>query len=193
MSIPIELYYDFVSPYSYFAFAQREQIRAKTGRFISMKPVYVGDIMKQVGNVPTSITCKAKRRYLGHDVARWARKLRVPLMSHPKFGAFSTAPLIKAALRAGDDVEAFSVAAFAAVWAEQAPLDDDVAMREWLAAKDARFARYWDEREDMTAALAARVSEAVERGAFGVPYFHTDKGDFFGNDRLDFLLEALAA
>jgi 2-hydroxychromene-2-carboxylate isomerase len=193
MSEPIHFYYDFISPYSYFAFTQRDEIRDRTGRELHLKPVYVGDIMKQVGNVPTSITCPAKRAYLGQDVARWAQKLRVSVQSHTKFGTFSTVPLIKAAMRAGDDVEAFSIAAFAAVWVDQGPLDDETAMTPWLAAKDERFATYWDERETMTDALAERVSEAVGDGAFGVPHFHTDKGDFFGNDRIEFLVEALGA
>lgn len=191
MNEPIHFYYDFISPYSYFAFAQRDAIRARTGRELHLKPVYVGNIMKQVGNVPTSITCKAKRTYLGQDVARWSQKLRVPVQSHAKFGNFSTAPLIKAALRAGDDVEAFSDVAFAAVWVEQGPLDDENAMTNWFAAKDERFATYWAERETMADALDERVHEAVGYGAFGVPHFHTDKGDFFGNDRIEFLIEAL--
>lgn len=193
MTTPVDFYYDFISPYSYFAFAQREELRRKTGRDLRLRPVSVGMIMEQVGNVPTSVICKAKRRYLGQDIARWTRKLGVSFASHPKFGSFSTAPLIKAALAAGDDVEAFSVEAFSAVWAEQAPVDDEVGMREWFASKDERFARYWDERDQLTSALEARVTEAVSNGAFGVPYFHTDRGDFFGNDRLDFLIEALAA
>ena len=81
-------------------------------------------------------------------------------------------------------------------------LDHEVAMsshrrvlranRVWFAQKDERFARYWEAREEMTGALEILVSEAVTDGAFGVPYFHTDKGDFFGNDRIDFLVEAFA-
>ena len=193
MTSAIDFYYDFVSPYSYFAFVQRDEIRARSGRTVELKPVHVGAIMKEVGNIPTSITCKAKRAYLGQDVARWARKLRVPVQSHPKFGLFSTEPLIKAALRAGNEVEAFSVAAFAAVWVEQAPLDDLDAMSGWFAAKDRRFSQFWDERDTMTEALDERVAEAVTKGAFGVPYFSSDQGTFFGNDRIDFLVEALAA
>ena len=193
MSGSIAFYYDFVSPYSYFAFAQRKEIASRTGRKLDLKPVSVGMVMDEVGNVPTSITCKTKQMYLGQDVARWVAKLRVPFQSHPQFGKFSTAPLIKAALAADDDVEAFSAAAFAAVWADQAPIADAEAMRTYLKEKNDAFAKYWDERDDYAEQLNDRVAEAVGDGVFGVPYFHTEKGDFFGNDRLDFLVEALAA
>ena len=83
MSEPIDFYYDFVSPYSFFAFAQRDEVSARTGRALNLKPVHVGGIMERVGNVPTSITCKAKRQYLGQDIARWAGKLRIPVRPQP--------------------------------------------------------------------------------------------------------------
>jgi 2-hydroxychromene-2-carboxylate isomerase len=190
---PIAFYYDFVSPYSYFAFSQRTEIEQRTGRSVELKPVSVGMVMDEVGNVPTSITCKTKQAYLGQDVARWVSKLGVPFASHPQFGLFSTAPLIKAALRAGSDVEAFSEAAFAAVWSERAPISDEAAMQRFFEDKDPRFGEYWAGRDTISEALVARVKEAVGVGVFGVPYFHTDRGDFFGNDRLEFLVEALAA
>ena len=193
MSGSIAFYYDFVSPYSYFAFDQREEIASRTGRKLDLKPVSVGMVMDKVGNVPTSLTCKAKRAYQRQDVMRWVRKLGVPLSIHPKFGTFSTAPLIKAALRSGEDVEAFSEAAFAAIWAEQASIDDEDAMRDFFAERGEGFGDYWSARDEMEDALMARVDEAVADGVFGVPFFHTEKGDFFGNDRLDFLVEALAA
>ena len=41
--------------------------------------------------------------------------------------------------------------------------------------------------------LKANTAEAVERGAFGAPTFFVDGEIFFGNDRLDFVEEALRA
>ncbi len=193
MRKPICFYYDFVSPYSYFAFSQRDQIRERTGRELQLLPVTVGKIMEMVGNVPTSITCKTKRAYQGQDVMRWVEKLQIPFAIHPQFGTFSTEPLVQAALRAGEDVEAFSEAAFQAVWAEQAPVTDNSAMHAYFAGKEERFAAYWAENDLMKDALEKNNNMAVDDGVFGVPYFHTDSGDFFGNDRLDFLYEAIAS
>ncbi len=193
MNKPIKLYYDFVSPYSYFAFGQREQIQQKTRREIVLRPVAVGMVMEKVGNVPTSLTCKAKRAYSGQDVARWVKKLDVPFAVHPAFGTFSTAPLLQAAILAGDDVASFSEAAFAGVWAEQAPITDDDEMRAFFASKDERFADYWTRKDEAVVELAKRVDEAVADSVFGVPFFKTDEGNFFGNDRLNFLIEAMTA
>lgn len=192
MKKPIYVYYDFVSPYSYFAFSQRDKIRERTGRELRLRPVTVGKIMEIVGNVPTSITCKTKRAYQGQDVMRWVAKLQIPFAIHPQFGTFSTAPLVQAALRAGDDVEEFSAAAFEAVWADQAPVTDHSAMHMYFTEKEERFATYWAENDLMEGPLKENNEAAVDDSVFGVPYFHTEVGDFFGNDRLEFLYEALA-
>ncbi|MCA3150872.1 MAG: DsbA family protein [Rhodocyclaceae bacterium] len=192
MNAPINLHFDFVSPYSYFAFSQREAIEERTGRRVVLRPVLVGAIMAEVGNVPTSVTCKAKRTYLTHDLARWAKRLRVPVQPHPMFGRFSTEPLVKAALASGDDVVAFSQVGFAAVWQQAAPLHDLAAMDDWFLARHPAMARHWMNRETATQALADAVQLAVSEGAFGVPHFFGDRGAFFGNDRIDFLIEAYA-
>ena len=42
-------------------------------------------------------------------------------------------------------------------------------------------------------ALRKNTDEAVERGAFGAPTFFVGEEMFFGNDRLDFVEEALNA
>ena len=191
MSRTINFYYDFVSPYSYFAFKQRQEIRERTERDLDLRPVSVGMVMEQVGNVPTSLTCATKRAYQKQDLTRWAVKLGLDIKIHPAFGTFSTAPLIKAAISAGKDVEAFSEAAFQAIWTEQAPVTDDDAMQNYFANKNESFADYWAQRDDISGALDKRVDEAVSDGVFGVPFFNTESGNFFGNDRLEFLIEAL--
>jgi 2-hydroxychromene-2-carboxylate isomerase len=40
--------------------------------------------------------------------------------------------------------------------------------------------------------LRANTEEAVQRGAFGAPTFFVGDQMFFGNDRMDFIREALA-
>ena len=45
---------------------------------------------------------------------------------------------------------------------------------------------------DVKARLVANTEEAVARGAFGAPTFFVGERMFFGQDRLDFVREALA-
>ena len=45
---------------------------------------------------------------------------------------------------------------------------------------------------ELESTLEQACAEAAERGVFGSPTFFVGKEMFFGNDRLDFLREALA-
>jgi 2-hydroxychromene-2-carboxylate isomerase len=47
--------------------------------------------------------------------------------------------------------------------------------------------------EEYVARLDRHTSEAAERGAFGSPTFFVGDQMFFGNDRLDFVIEAANA
>ena len=75
MTQPIELFYDFRSPYSYMAYTQL--IGMDVG--VALRPMKILKVMELVGNVPTTITCKVKGRYARIDLARWAQRYGVPL------------------------------------------------------------------------------------------------------------------
>ncbi|PNB76825.1 disulfide bond formation protein DsbA, partial [Pseudomonas sp. FW305-BF6] len=47
--------------------------------------------------------------------------------------------------------------------------------------------------ENVKAALKKNTEEAVQRGVFGAPSMFVGNQLFFGQDRLDFVLEALPA
>jgi 2-hydroxychromene-2-carboxylate isomerase len=66
MSRTVEFFFDFVSPYSYLAYSQLDSLQAD----ISLRPMHVLSVMKAVGNTPTTVTCAAKGRYAGADLAR---------------------------------------------------------------------------------------------------------------------------
>ena len=64
-------------------------------------------------------------------------------------------------------------------------------MAEYLEARVANGAALWSQKSDFSDALSVMCDEAVQAGAFGVPTFATSSGLFFGNDRIDFLIEAM--
>jgi 2-hydroxychromene-2-carboxylate isomerase len=82
------------------------------------------EVMKIVGNTPTTITCGGKRQYAGADLTLWARRYGVPIAYHPQLGSLDGAALLRVALAA----EALGVgravieALFNAVWRDRADL-----------------------------------------------------------------------
>jgi 2-hydroxychromene-2-carboxylate isomerase len=189
----VDFYFDFRSPYSYLAHSQIVPL----GVMVRYRPMDVLAVMKQVGNVPTSVLCPTKGKYVGADLQRWARRYGAPIRLRGDMGMIDARRLLRAVLVAEDiGLGRETVGAiFAAFWATGAPLGtiDELARvldAAGLTASDI-LAGVDDEARDMALTDASR--EAANRGVFGAPTFLADGEMFFGNDRLDFLREHLEA
>ena len=60
MTRTIDFYFDFPSPYSYLAHTQLPRIAAEHGAAVAYHPFRILELMKIVGNRPTTIECKNK-------------------------------------------------------------------------------------------------------------------------------------
>src|SRR5437868_4561480 len=93
----IEFHFDYRSPYSYLAFTQLPGLGAE----VSLHPFDIRDLMKRVENVPTSVVCAPKNRYIRADLARWARRYGVDFTRHPQVTTIDGRRLLRATLAAG--------------------------------------------------------------------------------------------
>ena len=191
MSRRIEFFYDFRSPYSYLAFTQLRAMDVE----VALRPMQILEVMKIVGNTPTTITCAAKGRYARIDLARWAQRYGIPFqpsnMRENDGDACSRAVL---AARTPAEADAITLALYRAGWSEAKPLATRADIMAAIAAAGidpAPIAARIDAPE-IVAQLEANTKEAAERGVFGSPTTFVGDAMFFGNDRLDFLREHLA-
>jgi 2-hydroxychromene-2-carboxylate isomerase len=191
MTQPLELFYDFRSPYSYLAFTQLREMDVD----IAFRPMMILKVMEAVGNVPTTITCAAKGRYARADLGRWAQRYGIPFnpsnMRENDGDACSRAVL---AAKTPADAAVITLALYRAGWSEGKPLakkDEILAVIAAAGIDPAPIATRID-APDVVAQLDANTSEAAERGVFGSPTIFVGDAMFFGNDRLDFVREHLA-
>jgi len=91
--------------------------------------------------------------------------------------------------------EAFLTAVFTALWVKGANLNDPAVTATTLveAGFDPTEVFALVNDADIKAALKANTEEAVARGVFGAPTVFVGDAMFFGQDRLDFVREALTA
>jgi 2-hydroxychromene-2-carboxylate isomerase len=84
-------------------------------------------------------------------------------------------------------------AVYSATWADARDLGDDKVLREVLksAGIDVADLIAATERQDVKDHLRRNSDEAVSRGVFGAPTFFVRGEMFWGNDRFDFVEEAL--
>jgi 2-hydroxychromene-2-carboxylate isomerase len=172
----VEFFFDFGSPASYLAWTQLPAICAAAGATLVYRPMLLGGVFQATGNA-SPVTVPAKGRYVMTDLARFADRYGVPLRFNPHF-PINTLTLMRGAvglqLREPERFDDYVTAMFGAMWVDGRALLEltaDPAVKE---------------------ALKASTEEAVRRGAFGAPTMFVGDQMYFGQDRLDFVREALA-
>ena len=77
MSDPVLFFFDFSSPYGYFAAQKIDETVADFGRDVQWKPMMLGAAMKETGNVPIAHQ-PIKGDYCRRDWDRMARYMKAP-------------------------------------------------------------------------------------------------------------------
>lgn len=196
MSKTVEYYFDFGSPAAYLASTQLPALATDTGATVLWRPMLLGGVFVATGNAsPASVPAKGK--YIFRDFARFAGRYGVPLKTNPFF-PINTLTLMRIAvgLQMGQDPRFmdYCSAMFRAIWVEAQNMNDPATVASVLQASgfDAPALLALASEQAVKDKLKALTEEAVARGVFGAPTFFVADQMFWGQDRLDFVREALA-
>ena len=125
---------------------------------------------------------------------RWAKRYGTEFNRNPHF-PINTLHLMRGATGLIDDTRfmAYCDLVFDAMWREPKNLGDPAELIPVLrrAGLEPDDFRALIEREDVKERLKATTEAAVARGVFGAPTFFVGEEMFFGQDRMDFVEEAL--
>jgi 2-hydroxychromene-2-carboxylate isomerase len=187
----VEIFFDFVSSYSYLAATQLPELARRTGATIVWRPFVLGAVLKATGNdAPARVAPKA--RWIGQDTMRWAALYGIPWQMSSHF-PLNTVKAMRLVLLDETKAEATALAAFRAMWAEDRNIAEEPELRRIAEAggHDATAALAAIEDVRIKDKLRANTDEAIARGAFGAPTMMVDEQLFWGNDRLQFVEAAL--
>ncbi len=197
MTRSVEFFFDFGSPASYLASTQLPTIAAQCDAQIVWRPMLLGGVFKATGNSsPASVP--AKGRWMFGDLARWAKRYGVPFVHNPHFPV-NTLTLMRIAaglqMTRPADFAGYAESMFSAMWRDAGNLGDSEQLCAALVRTglDADATLALAAQPDVKARLIATTEEAVARGVFGAPSFMVGDELFFGQDRLDFVREALTS
>jgi 2-hydroxychromene-2-carboxylate isomerase len=195
MAATIEAYYDFRSPYAYFA-----NHRIRQGSFVLpvpaqwlWRPVSIDVLLNlEMGRDPWAAYIDPlsgpKRAHLLADVRRNAGFYNAPLRAPKPPRPNSIPALCVAAVLDPEAHQGFRNAVFDALWQQQRDIADPNLLEECVtrAGGDPGLVKqaFTPEARD---ALADETRRAYALGVFGVPSFVCNDEVFFGNDRLDML------
>ncbi|MBU56736.1 MAG: disulfide bond formation protein DsbA [Acidiferrobacteraceae bacterium] len=195
MTKTVEFFYDFGSPTVYLAATQLPAIAAAVGATIDWRPMLLGGVFKSTGN-HSPVVVPAKAAYMNNDLKRFAKRYGVPFRFNPHF-PINTLALMRGAVAYQDDVVASSTyrdAIFMAIWVEARNLNEPDVIGQVLSDAGLDPAELMNRIGQQTVKdqLIANTEEAVNRGVFGAPTFFVGERMFFGQDRLDFVADALS-
>jgi 2-hydroxychromene-2-carboxylate isomerase len=195
---PIDFYFDFISPYGYFASLRIEELAARHGRGVSWHSMLLGVSVLKVMGLKPLLDTPLKGDYVRRDVARHARRLGLamarraddPVMDPRAAGRAlhwvrSQRPELAAPL---------ARAIYHAYWAQGRDLStaDSLAAIELPPGIDADWLRAGVSGDESGRLLRAAVQASLARGIFGSPTVVVDDEPFWGFDRLAEVEEWLA-
>jgi|EP01034_Spumella_vulgaris_P039244 2-hydroxychromene-2-carboxylate isomerase len=185
---PIDFYFDFGSPYGYFAATCIDELAARHRREVRWHPIMMAAVFETTGGMPLPMV-PIKGNYVQHDMDRTARQHGIVYRQPATFPQLLLgAPRAMLWIRQeyGDELAVrFAKRCLHAYFADRVDVADDevlggiaaglgVPAHALLAAIRTR---------EVKELLKQETAAAMARGVFGSPFVIADKEPFWGFDR----------
>lgn len=187
------------SPWSCLGHDELRRICALHNAQIRIKPIDLGNKVFPVsGGLPLAKRAPQRQDYRFIELARWRVRREVPINLKPRFfpaNADTACRLIIAADQLHGTDAALSLAGrlMRATWCEERDVADEHTLRAVLHEAGLPADPMFLAIPQTHQVFDSYTQEAVDRGVFGVPWYVYDGVPFWGQDRLEFLEQALAA
>lgn len=197
MSVIIDYFYSLASPFTYLGGPRLTEIARKHQATIVHKPIKMVDVLAAAGGVPLAKRSQQRQAYRLQELTRIPRKLGMPLTLHPAYFPVDdslAAHLVLAAQAAegpGSQIDDLSHAFLRAVWAEDRNIADPDTCRTILSDNDFDADALMAAAPAEAEARGETTDEAIDRGVFGAPTYMIGEQMFWGQDRLDYLEDAV--
>lgn len=198
MPASIDYYMTTLSPFSYLGHQALTAVARKHGVKLNVKPVNLLDVFATSGAVPPAKRPLVRQRYRFLELQRVGDYRGAPINPKPRHWPVDPAPAdrtIIALIEAGHDPLDYMEKVFSALWAKE----EDVADRAILAAHlretgfDAEAIIPAAEAPGTAEIRARNTQEAIQAGAVGAPVYVLNGEVFWGQDRIEYLDQALTS
>lgn len=196
MSAPLDFYFDFSSPYGYFAACRIEAVAQRHGRATVWHPILLGIVFKETGGQPLP-SIPLKGTYAMRDIERTARYLDLPYHAPSRFPVSGTAASRCYYWLEDQDAalaHRFALATYRAFFVDDRDIGAPDTVADVAAALGVDRAAAFDglHQPAIKERLRQEVETAMSRGVFGSPFVIADGEPFWGADRFDQLDRWLA-
>ena len=193
---PIDFYFDFSSPYGYFAAEQIDALAARYGRQVNWQPILLGVIFKATGGGPP-VANPTKWAYSVNDFARSARFYDLPYQHPAKFpipSQHASRAFYWLQAQAPAQAKQLALALYRAYFVAGQDISELEVVLEVATAfgLDRLALAAAIGSEEIKAKLKTETEIAISKQVFGSPFIIIDGESFFGVDRLPQIEKHLA-
>lgn len=198
MSPTIDCYFWMNSDWAYLGADRLEALAAHQGVAVRYRPVDLPAVYARTGGVLLGQRAPERQAYRVAELRRWCRRLGIHVNPTPRFmcpDAGLASRIVIAADQGGTPVARLYKAILQAEWCEEQDISDPATLRGLLVAHGLppdELLRQADTAE-VKATYQRYTDDAVRAGVFGSPTCVWEGELFWGQDRLDFLEEAVQA
>jgi 2-hydroxychromene-2-carboxylate isomerase len=192
----VDYYFSVLSDWAYFGGERLERLARKYGVRINHMPIRLAAVYAGTGGIILQKRSKQRQDYRVVELIRWRDYLGIPIELFPKHyptDDLLSSCMIIAAKLSGADAGLLANAIRRAIWAE----NRDIADAETLLkianglGMDAEQLLARARADSTVQELERYTQEAQDRGVFGSPFYLFGDEIYWGQDRLQFLEEAL--
>lgn len=183
MSKTVDYYLAPQSPWTYLGHQRFVSIAKAAGAHVRVMPMDLGKVFPVSGGLPLGKRAPQRQAYRLVELARFSKALNLPINLHPKFFPVAGDPaaklIIAVDMHHGTDAAlTITGAVLSAVWHEER----DIADAACLALSDT---------PEVQARYDAYTQSAIDTQVFGAPTYMVNGEMFWGQDRLDFVAQAI--
>ncbi|MGB6102794.1 MAG: 2-hydroxychromene-2-carboxylate isomerase [Pusillimonas sp.] len=198
MKKTLDYYFSVASPWTYLGHARLAALAKLHSINVNFYPVDFSLVLDATGGTLYQHRSEQRKQYRQVDLARWQRRLGIPLTLEPRYYPVDRGPasfvMIAARLLPQDDRFAILQAILKGIWHDEQNIADWDFLKKVLdeLGLNSPAILASAQSQETTAQHTRDSRRAIEAGVFGVPSYVVDGEIFWGQDRLDFLEERLA-
>ena len=193
----VDYFFSVASPWTFLGSQRFIDMVQRTGATVRVRPMDFSRVIAAAGGLPYQQRPVQRASYRQDDLARWRRRLDIPLKLEPAFYPVDRTPasLAVIAARAIGQHAALTLshAILRAIWQE------DLDISSWVLLENLANASGLDGAALINTARTPEIAEAfrqdtesaISARVFGAPTWVVDGERFWGQDRLNFLEELL--
>ena len=193
----VEYYFSIASPFSYLAVERFLSLIKKYKLEVDEKPFdLVGTIFSNTGGLPVPKRLPSRQKYRLIEIDRIAKKFDIPINKQPKFfpplDPHLPAKFVIAASKKGEKLN-FSSTCLEYLWSLEKDISDYKVLEEICEKLDLKFEdiKNLALSDEIDAKYKENSKDAINQNVFGAPSYVFKNEIFWGQDRLEYLEDAI--